>query len=186
MASMTTKKLKVVGTQKFKNVTTGTIEEFQVMNIEEKDANFQKIWLGHIMHAIEELSNAKMKVVMHLLHESRRLDNIIISSNQKLADTLGISRKTVSEVINALEKNDVICRPQKCVIMMNPDVIFKGSMGKRMNLLLRYGEGKQLDLFDNVRDLEEKRKADIEKKETKAEEKEAKAKFKFGNEIARG
>ena len=39
MAKQTSKKVKVVGTQQYINATDGTVEDFQVMRIEERDFN---------------------------------------------------------------------------------------------------------------------------------------------------
>ena len=46
----TTKKVKVIGIRKYINQDSGEIEDFQVVNIEEIDFNFHKIWLNHIIN----------------------------------------------------------------------------------------------------------------------------------------
>ena len=48
--STTRKKVKVIGTETYIKQSTGEIEEMQVMKIEERDANFHKLWLEHILH----------------------------------------------------------------------------------------------------------------------------------------
>ena len=43
----TRKKVKVIGTETYIKQDTGEIAEMQVVKIEERDANFHKLWLGH-------------------------------------------------------------------------------------------------------------------------------------------
>ena len=46
----TRKKVKVIGTETYIKQDTGEIAEMQVVKIEERDANFHKLWLGHILN----------------------------------------------------------------------------------------------------------------------------------------
>ncbi len=133
-----TKKLtRVVGTEQYINKTTGEIEEFQVVEIEERDANFQKIWVGHILSAIDEISNAKMKLLFFLLKEAVKLDNIVPMTTDEISKKSGVSKATVVRTLQILEKHDIIKR-KTGVVMLNPNVIFKGGYGKRMNVLMKY------------------------------------------------
>jgi predicted transcriptional regulator len=136
MAS-TTKVTRVIGTQEYLNTTTGQIEEFQVVEIEERDANFQKIWLGHILSAIDEISNAKMKLLFFLLKEAVKLDNIIPLTTDEISQQSGVSKATVVRTLQILEKHDIVKR-KTGVVMLNPNVAFKGGYGKRMNVLMKY------------------------------------------------
>ncbi|WP_281042436.1 replication/maintenance protein RepL, partial [Selenomonas infelix] len=45
--AVTRKKVKVVGTETYIKQDTGELREMQVIDIEERDANFHKLWLGH-------------------------------------------------------------------------------------------------------------------------------------------
>ncbi|WP_281042439.1 replication/maintenance protein RepL [Selenomonas infelix] len=47
--AVTRKKVKVVGTETYIKQDTGELREMQVIDIEERDANFHKLWLGHIL-----------------------------------------------------------------------------------------------------------------------------------------
>ena len=136
MAS-TKKVTRVVGTQEYLNTTTGQIEEFQVVEIEERDANFQKIWLGHILSAIDEISNAKMKLLFFLLQEAVKLDNIIPLTTDEISQQSGVSKATVVRTLQILEKHNIVKR-KTGVVMLNPNVVFKGGYGKRMNVLMKY------------------------------------------------
>ena len=55
-------KVKVIGTETYIKQDTGEIAEMQVVKIEERDANFHKLWLGHILQSIDLIGNQKTKL----------------------------------------------------------------------------------------------------------------------------
>ena len=63
----TRKVVKVIGTQEYINKDTGQVEEMQVMRIEERDANFHKLWLGHILQTIDLIGNQKTRLAFWIL-----------------------------------------------------------------------------------------------------------------------
>jgi DNA-binding HxlR family transcriptional regulator len=142
MTNKTSKKTKVIGTEQYVNTQTGEVEDFQVISIEEQDVNFQKIWLGHVLSAVDELSNAKMKVVFFLLNQAPKLSNVITMTIDEICTATGISKQTVVSTLKTLEKHDII-RRKTGVVVLSPNVIFKGSYSKRMNVLMKYSEMKQ-------------------------------------------
>lgn len=106
------------------------------MALEEKDCNFEKIWLGHIVEAIDEIGSKKIDVLMYLFR-NRNSDNIVICTNRQLADAVGVSYDTAATTLAALVRHNIIKRGVGHIVI-NPDVIFKGAYGKRMNILLSY------------------------------------------------
>ena len=54
-----TQKVKVIGTETYIKQDTGELKEMQVIDIEERDANFHKLWLGHILQSIDLIGNQK-------------------------------------------------------------------------------------------------------------------------------
>jgi DNA-binding transcriptional ArsR family regulator len=144
----TSKKIRVVGQQTYINAQTGEAEQFQVMSIEDRDANFDKIWLGHILEALNELGNAKMKLLTYLLEKRHPATNQIIKTQREIAAETGISLDTISRTLKALEEHEII-RRKTGVLFLNPDVVFKGGHNARMKVLLDYGHyDKQADLFE--------------------------------------
>jgi DNA-binding HxlR family transcriptional regulator len=135
----TRKKVKVVGTEEYLNVRTGQLEEMNVINIEERDANFHKLWLGHVIQALDMIGNKKIKVVTYIL-ENLNNENMFIMTQRKMADKIGVSYQTIAETMKALQDADFLKKKQFGVYQVNPNVIFKGQRGARMNVLLRYQE----------------------------------------------
>lgn len=137
----TTKKTKIVGTQKYLNQDTGEIIECQVMEIEERDANFQKFWLSHIMSAIDELSNAKMKLVFYIFENINPATNILLKTIDEMAQETKISQRTIIDTLKILQKHDIISRKIGAIIL-NPNVLFKGDTNKRRAILTFYSDSK--------------------------------------------
>lgn len=135
----TKKKMKVVGRQKFANTSTGEIEEFNVIQINDSDANFDKIWMAHLLDALDMIGGQKIKVLTYLL-ENKNKDNIVIASQQAIATAIGTSIQTVSFTLRALKEADFLTSNQYGVYRLNPDVIFKGYNSTRMNVLIQYNK----------------------------------------------
>lgn len=140
----TSKKTKVVGTETYINNRTGEYEDFQVIRMEDTDFDFEKLWLGHLLSAIDEFSNQKMKILTHLLKKRERSNNVVIATIQNICDQTGISKQTVVDTLKVLEKNEVI-RRKTGVIFINPSIIFRGSHANRMRVLLDYSRVDELE-----------------------------------------
>src|SRR5699024_10883932 len=70
----TRKKVKFLGTKEFIDASTGEKETMQVTNIEERDANFHKIWLGHMLESLDMIGNQKIRVAMFIMENIKERD----------------------------------------------------------------------------------------------------------------
>jgi len=106
------------------------------------------VWLGHILELVEEVGNAKMVVLVWLLKNADG-QNQIAASLREIASATGVGVATVQRLMVALAAADVVTRQGRYgAWRLNPDVVFAGSSKKRMNVLIRYRQEKQLDLFE--------------------------------------
>lgn len=149
MAKKTTKKLKVVGTETYINSRTGKALEMNVVQIQDGDANFQKIWISQILAVVDELSSKKLKFVMYLIKKSSENNNIIPLTVIELAEDAGVGRTTVLETLRALSAAGVLKR-KRGSIFISPSFVFKGSHRGRMNVLFKY-ENMNQDATDEDR-----------------------------------
>ncbi len=131
------KKTKVVGKEKYINQMTGEILEMDVIEIDEKDANFEKLWLGHIIESLDLVGNQKMKVLTYLLKQ-KNADNLIVKTQRQMAEETGISYQTVSLTIKGLLESNFLVKANMGAYRINPDVIYKGGRQGRFNVLLKY------------------------------------------------
>lgn len=132
----TSKKVKVIGTKEYIDRETGEPETMQVVSLEDRDFNFTKIWIGHIVSALEAVGNQKIKVITFLM-ENMTNDNYIIYTQRQIAKKADVSLQTVSKTMKALQEANII-RKKGGAYMFNPNCVFKGSHQKRMNVLLQY------------------------------------------------
>lgn len=139
--STTRKKVKVIGTENYINQSTGEINEMQVIDIEERDANFHKLWLGHILNTMDLIGNQKTKLAFWIL-DNLNSENQLIMTQRKIAEKSKISYPTVSRTMKALIDSNFLVQINGGAYQVNPDVLFKGGKNARMNVLLKYHESK--------------------------------------------
>lgn len=138
----TTKKLKRInleGTKTLIDPETGERFEVGHMAVTEADANFSKIWVANLLMAIEEFSSATMEILFWLVKktEETRGTNTIIMTIREIAEETKRSTYSVNRVLKILERNDVI-RRKTGVVIVNPEVVYKGTHQGRMNVLMTY------------------------------------------------
>lgn len=135
------------GERRLVDTETGEIIPAQVVTKTVGDAGFHKIWLHEILELVDEVGNAKMRVLMWLLSKADA-QNRILATHKEIADETGVSAKTVARLMAALRDANVITETRRSVWRLNPKVIFKGDHDKRMAVLVKYHDEKQADLFD--------------------------------------
>ena len=138
----TRKKVKVIGTKEYIDAETGEIEKMNVMSIEERDCNFHKLWLGHIVEALDMIGNQKIRLCTWILEHLDR-ENRLIYSYRRMEKETGISYPTIAETMKALMDCNFLTQIQSGVYQVNPDVIFKGGKSDRMNVLIQYQEARE-------------------------------------------
>lgn len=147
--AITRKAVKVVGTETYINRETGEIQEMQVVSIEERDANFHKIWLSHIIQAMDLIGNQKIKFAFWLLGQMNS-ENQIPMTLRQMAKKSGMSLDTVNRTVKALIESNLLVRYNIGVYQVNPDMIFKGGKSSRMNIMLSYRDTKKENQTDNI------------------------------------
>jgi len=140
MSTTTTrKKVKVIGTETYINQQTGELQEMQVISVEERDANFHKIWLSHVIQTMDIIGNQKIRLALWLLDQMNS-ENQITMTLRQMAEKSGISYQTVNLTVKALLENNFLVKYNWGVYQVNPDMIFKGSKNSRMNVMLSYSD----------------------------------------------
>ena len=135
----TRKKVKIIGTETYIRQSDGTIEDMQGISIEERDFNFHKIWLEHILSSIDIIGNQKTKLAFWIMNNLDK-ENRLIMTQRTIAEKTGMSTKTVTETLKALISSNFLQKVQSGVYRVNPDIVFKGGKNDRINVLLQYRE----------------------------------------------
>ena len=144
MAKTTRRKMKIVGKQAYIDQETGEMNEVQVIDIEERDANFHKIWLSHILNSIDLIGNQKTKLAFWIL-DNIDSENQLIMTQRKIAKNSGISLYTVSETLKVLMDSNFLQKINSGAYRVNPNVLWKGGKSARMNILLKYHHNEKTD-----------------------------------------
>lgn len=111
---------------------TGEMVSAHQITIEEGDFNFHKIWWGNFMETTKEIGNKKIAVMMWLIFSAQKGTNRVYLTQQQIAKGCGVSLRTVSSTIADLKESGFL-RLAEGYILINPDVIFRGSYEKRMD-----------------------------------------------------
>ena len=80
----------------------------QVIDIEERDANFHKLWLGHILsvdRSYRKPENASSVLILDHLDSN----NLLPMTQRQIANKSGISYQTVSRTLQALIDSNFFC-----------------------------------------------------------------------------
>lgn len=152
----TSKKVKVVGTETFINQKTGEIQDMQVVSIEDRDFNFHKLWLSHIVNSLDLIGNKKVKLAFWII-ENLNKENQLTMTMRQISNKSGISLETVRVTMKALVDSDFLIKINQGVYQVNPDTIFKGSRNGRLNVLYQYNQvkaEKKLQNSDNKEDIQ--------------------------------
>jgi Fic family protein len=131
------KKISIVGEKTYIDEETGEKQIFNVVDIQDVDSAFDKIWLIHILSTLDELGTAKIKILTYILDNRERANNTLIITTRELATATDTSLDTVTRTLKVLVENDIITR-RIGSIMLCPNVIFKGDRKHRMNILYKY------------------------------------------------
>lgn len=135
----TTKKVKVIGNQQYINNDTGELENFQVVSIEDRDFNFHKVWLEHIIQSLDLIGNQKTKLAFWIIDNLDR-ENKLTMTYRQIAEHSGISYQTVSKTMQALIESNFLQTINRGAYRVNPNVLFKGTKNNRLNVLYQYKE----------------------------------------------
>jgi len=135
----TRKKSKIIGKKTYLDQETGELVDMNVVQMEDTDCNFEKIWLGHILQALDCMGSKKIKVVSWLL-DNKNAENTVIATQRDISEKTNVSLPIVTETLKVLQAADVVRMKQNGVYMLNPNVIFKGDKDKRLNILIRYNK----------------------------------------------
>ena len=135
----TSKRMKLVGQKTLVDRDTGEEIPMQMNVVEERDFNFHKVWLQHLIHSFDEIVNQKLRLAFWII-ENLNKENQLVMTQRKIAEKSGISYQTVSRTIRLLTegKPPFLQRINAGAYRVNPDILFKGSHSNRMGICDEY------------------------------------------------
>lgn len=139
MDKVTHKKQKFVGSKTLVDPETGEQYPMQMNVIEDRDFNFHKVWLQHLIQGLDSISNQKLRLAFWII-DNLNNDNQLVMTQRKMSEKTGMSIQTVSRTIKALCESDFLQKINSGAYRVNPNVLFKGSHNNRMGVCYQYVE----------------------------------------------
>ena len=133
----TTKRMPVWHREEVIDKETGELINRYNFEIEERDANFHKIWLCHVAYALDLIGNQKIKILSYIL-ENTNSDNIFVGTQRIIAEETETALDTVNITMKMLMDADIIQKKHAGAYFINPNVMFKGGTNKRMDIVYKY------------------------------------------------
>jgi hypothetical protein len=123
---------------------TGETYPMQMNVMEDRDFNFHKVWLQHLVNSLDSISNQKLRLAFWIIDHLDR-ENQLIMTQRAIADATNMSTKTVNTTLKALCEAPegspaFLQRINSGAYRVNPEVIFKGSHSNRMGICYEYKE----------------------------------------------
>lgn len=144
---MAIKKVKYIGTQQFIDANTGEYLEFNVTNVEERDFNFKKVWMRDFLNSLDIIGNQKTKIAYWII-DNIKPDNTISFTYEELCKWTNTSIQTVSFTVNLLINANFMKKVRQAYYHINPSIIFKGDVNKRLYNLNIYNAQPKYELSD--------------------------------------
>ncbi|WP_063657702.1 replication/maintenance protein RepL [Candidatus Arsenophonus triatominarum] len=140
----TSKRVKLIGHKTLVDRDTGEEIPMQMNLVEDRDFNFHKVWLQHLIHSFDEIVNQKLKLAFWII-ENLNKENQLVMTQRKIAEMSGISYQTVSRTIRLLAEGSppFLQRINAGAYRINPDILFKGSHSNRMGICYEYIKTKE-------------------------------------------
>lgn len=151
----TTKKQKFVGYKILVDPETGETYPMQMNVMEDRDFNFHKVWLQHLVNSLDSISNQKLRLAFWIIDHLDR-ENQLIMTQRAIADATNMSTKTVNTTLKALCEAPegspaFLQRINSGAYRVNPEVIFKGSHSNRMGICYEYKEKETSDTLRGLK-----------------------------------
>ena len=140
----TTKKQKFVGYKTLVDPETGEAYPMQMNVLEERDFNFHKVWMQHLVNSLDAISNQKLRLAFWIIDNLNK-ENQLIMTQRAIAEASGMSYQTVNRTLKALceapEGSPAFLQKMNSgAYRVNPEVLFKGSHSNRMGICYEYRE----------------------------------------------
>lgn len=144
-------KQKVIGVQEYINHDTGEIVQMQVIqeDIQEKDTGFYKLYMRDFIRTLELVASRKEKVCYWIIDHLNK-DNMLIYTYRQIAQESHVSYETVASTMKILLDADFLRRHNTGVYIVNPDIIFKGTHNRRLDVLHTYKTSDSGDKQANI------------------------------------
>lgn len=135
----TSKKQKFIGYKELVDPHTGEPYPMQLNVIEDRDFNFHKVWLQHLVNSLDGISNQRLRLAFWIIDHLDK-ENKLVMTQRAIAAGSGMSLNTVTRTMKALQEGNppFLQKINSGAYRVNPDVIWQGSYSNRMGVIYEY------------------------------------------------
>lgn len=131
------RRAKIVGYRDIIDAETGEHSQVGLIEVEDRDFNFHKVWIKSLLLSLDELGNQKIHFAMWLVSNLDHY-NRLVCTQEVMAKSSGVSLTTVKDTLPLLIKSNFLIKEQNGVYRVNPNIVFKGTHKNREGILIRY------------------------------------------------
>lgn len=163
----TFKKQKLVGFTELYDKDGNPIPS-QIVTVEDRDFNFHKVWLEHLIMAFDGITNQKLKLAFWIIN-NLDYENKLVMTQRTIAEKSGMGIATVSRTMRELQQGEIpfLQRINSGAYRVNPAVIWKGGHNKRMSVIFQYTNTAKTQpiILDNQTSISNKNIEDVDTQE---------------------
>lgn len=132
------------GKKEVKVIDTETGEELALTPaVTWSDKNFHKIFIENLTKTLKGVAGKQMQVVFWIIKVMTPRNEVKYTYNE-IAEGSKVSLQTVVRTVEALEKDNFLCRDGEW-LLVNPDAVFRGRFGSRSEIIYRYKQARALN-----------------------------------------
>lgn len=115
--------------------------------------HFWKLYLFDFLAVLGIFNSKQLDVVAWICEHTDPANNVLLASQQEIAEGAGVSKTWVNGVIKKLKQANFMSQRAGGVYMLNPDVLMKGSEAKRRGLMITYNESFEPSVVQEALDM---------------------------------
>lgn len=108
------------------------------------DRNFHKIFIENFIKTLKGVAGKQMQVVLWIIKVMSPRNEVKYTYNE-IAEGSKVSLQTVVRTVEALEKDNFLCRDGEW-FLVNPDAVFRGRFESRNQIISRYKQARELSM----------------------------------------
>jgi hypothetical protein len=133
---------KILGYKNLVDPDTGEFVPMQMVEVEDRDFNFHKIWLKNFLNSVDEIVNQKARLALWII-DNLDSENKLVMTQREIAKHTRMSTQTVNRTLKALCKAPeggmaFLQKMQIGAYRVNPEIIYKGRYSTRQGICFNY------------------------------------------------
>ena len=106
--------------------------------------HFWKLYMSDFLHTLGiTLESKQLDVVLYILSKVKTNDNMFIGTYDHIVEKGIASRPTIAKIFKKMQAAKLLVKKHAGAYMVNPNLLMKGSPGKRQALMIEFRSAEQ-------------------------------------------